>query len=69
MSAAKGIARSASAEHIVDHAHAENGARIVHNGGDGIDDLDSLLPAGGAEDALSRDQGLQAKYLGLAHAE
>jgi hypothetical protein len=38
----------------VDHAHADNGTKIVHNGGDGIDGLDALLPAGGAEDALSR---------------
>jgi amidophosphoribosyltransferase len=50
----EGIARNVSAEHIVDHTHADNGARIVHNGGDGVDGLDALLPAGGAEDALSR---------------
>src|SRR3954449_7327878 len=53
----EGLARNASAAqdaaHIVDHAHAE-GVKIVHNGGDGIDDLDSLLPAGGAADALQR---------------
>jgi amidophosphoribosyltransferase len=51
---ARTVAGATSAEHIVDHAHADNGARIVHNGGDGLDGLDALLPAGGAEDALSR---------------
>jgi amidophosphoribosyltransferase len=53
----EGIARSAvlhaGAEHIVDHAHVD-GTKVVHNGGDGVDGLDALLPAGGAEDALSR---------------
>ncbi|MCW2570888.1 MAG: amidophosphoribosyltransferase [Frankiales bacterium] len=50
----EGIARNASADHIVEHAHADDGTRVVHNGGDGVDRLDALLPAGGAEDALSR---------------
>ena len=49
----EGLARNASAEHIVDHAHAD-GVKVVHNGGDGVDGMDSLLPAGGAEDALGR---------------
>ncbi|MCW2735637.1 amidophosphoribosyltransferase [Nocardioides sp.] len=49
----EGIARTASAEHIVDHAHAD-GRKVVHNGGDGVDGMDALLPAGGAEDALTR---------------
>jgi amidophosphoribosyltransferase len=50
----EGIARNANAEHIVDHAHLDNGAKVVHNGGDGVDGLDAMLPSGGAEDALTR---------------
>jgi amidophosphoribosyltransferase len=54
----EGLVRNASAaqsaEHIVDHAHADNGLKVVHNGGDGVDSMDSLLVAGGAEDALGR---------------
>jgi amidophosphoribosyltransferase len=50
----EGIARNASAEHIVEHAHTDDGTKVVHNGGDGVDGFDALLPAGGAEDALSR---------------
>ena len=57
----EGIARNAgaaqpagqSAAHIVDHVHAD-GVTVVHNDGDGVDGLDALIPAGGAEDALSR---------------
>ena len=50
----EGIARNASAEHIVEHVHADDGTKVVHNGGDGVDGMDALIPAGGAEDALSR---------------
>ncbi|MCA1711089.1 MAG: amidophosphoribosyltransferase [Actinobacteria bacterium] len=49
----EGLARNASAEHIVDHAHA-GGLKVTHNGGDGVDSTDSLVVAGGAEDALTR---------------
>jgi amidophosphoribosyltransferase len=50
----EGIARNAGVpEHAGDHAHVD-GMTVVHNGGDGVDELESLLPAGGAEDALRR---------------
>ena len=50
----EGIARTATNEHISEHAHAEDGTTVVHNGGDGVDSTDSLIVAGGAEDALRR---------------
>ena len=33
---------------------AEDGRRVVHNGGDGVDTFDTFVTAGGAEDALAR---------------
>ena len=47
-------ARNVSADHIVEHAHTDEGLRVVHNGGDGVDDLDELVPAVGAPVALVR---------------
>ena len=47
------LARHRMVEVDVDHAHAD-GMKVVHNGGDGVDGMDSLLPAGGAADALQR---------------
>ncbi len=47
------IERTVAADHIADHAHTTLGT-VVHNGGAGVDTTDSLIVAGGAEDALGR---------------
>ncbi len=49
----EGIERTVNADHITDHAHTPIGT-VVHNGGAGVDTTDSLIVAGGAEDALGR---------------
>jgi amidophosphoribosyltransferase len=54
----EGIARTVATdhpvEHAADHAHLPSGQTVVHNGVAPADEYESLLPAGGAEDALTR---------------